>query len=154
MTLDTIDAKILNVLQENARVSISELSKRVHLSLSAVSERLKKLESSGIIDQYTTILNSASLDKQISSIMLVSLEDPSKIDEFLKFIDENDEILEAYHITGDADYSLKIITSSMQGLESIINKIKTVSAVRKTQTSVVLSTLKHKYSIPPIPTKE
>ena len=154
MTLDTIDAKILNVLQENARVSISELSKRVHLSLSAVSERLKKLESSGIIDQYTTILNSASLDKQISSIMLVSLEDPSKIDEFLKFIDENDEILEAYHITGDSDYSLKIITSSMQGLESIINKIKTVSAVRKTQTSVVLSTLKHKYSIPPIPTKE
>ena len=154
MTLDTIDAKILNVLQENARVSISELSKRVHLSLSAVSERLKKLESSGIIDQYTTILNSASLDRQISSIMLVSLEDPSKIDEFLKFIEENDEILEAYHITGDADYSLKIVTSSMQGLENIINKIKTVSAVRKTQTSVVLSTLKHKYSIPPIPTKE
>ena len=56
MTLDSIDAKILEVLQENARVSISELSKRINLSLSAVSERLKKLEQSGIIDwQYEIV---------------------------------------------------------------------------------------------------
>ena len=60
MALDTIDVKILEVLQENARVSISELSKQVNLSLSAVSERLKKLESSSIIEQYRKQLSSGS----------------------------------------------------------------------------------------------
>ena len=78
MALDTIDVKILEVLQENARVSISELSKQVNLSLSAVSERLKKLESSSIIEQYTTVLNSAAMEKDLSVIMMISMEDPSK----------------------------------------------------------------------------
>ena len=72
MALDTIDVKILEVLQENARVSISELSKQVNLSLSAVSERLKKLESSSIIEQYTTVLNSAAMEKDLSVIMMIS----------------------------------------------------------------------------------
>ena len=55
--MDIIDVKILEVLQDNARVSISELSKKVNLSLSAVSERLKKLENSNIIESYTAILD-------------------------------------------------------------------------------------------------
>ena len=56
--MDSIDTKILEALQENSRISISDLSKKVNLSLSAVSERLKKLEASNIIEKYTVILNS------------------------------------------------------------------------------------------------
>ena len=63
--MDIIDVKILEVLQANSRVSISELSKKVNLSLSAVSERLKKLESSNVIEKYTVILNSQALDKEV-----------------------------------------------------------------------------------------
>ncbi|MBR0114191.1 MAG: Lrp/AsnC family transcriptional regulator, partial [Firmicutes bacterium] len=79
--MDSIDVKILEVLQENARVSISELSKRVNLSLSAVSERLKKLEASGIILQYTTILNPEILNKHLTAIMMICLENPSQPEE-------------------------------------------------------------------------
>jgi Lrp/AsnC family leucine-responsive transcriptional regulator len=65
INLDTIDSKILEVLQENSRVSISDLSKQVNLSLSAVSERLKKLEASGIIEKYTVILDSKALGRSL-----------------------------------------------------------------------------------------
>ena len=74
MSLDSIDVKILEVLQSNARISVSELSKKVNLSLSAVSERLKKLENGGVIEAYTTIIKPASMEKELSVLMLVSLE--------------------------------------------------------------------------------
>ena len=61
--MDIIDVRILEVLQDNARVSISELSRRVNLSLSAVSERLKKLENSNIIESYTAILDAKRMGR-------------------------------------------------------------------------------------------
>ena len=91
--MDIIDVKILEVLQSNSRVSISELSKKVNLSLSAVSERLKKLESSNVIEKYTVILNSQALDKELSVIMNISLENPHQTSEFLNFVRTEDEIL-------------------------------------------------------------
>ena len=71
--MDSIDTKILEALQENSRISISDLSKKVNLSLSAVSERLKKLEASNIIEKYTVILNSHSLGQKLSVFMSISL---------------------------------------------------------------------------------
>ncbi|MBQ1475911.1 MAG: Lrp/AsnC family transcriptional regulator [Firmicutes bacterium] len=153
MALDTIDVKILEVLQENARVSISELSKQVNLSLSAVSERLKKLESSSIIEQYTTVLNSAAMEKDLSVIMMISMEDPSKTEEFDKLVHSLDEILECHYITGEYDYVLKITTKNTTTLEQLMNKIKSVESIKHTQTNVILSTLKNKHSVAPIATK-
>ena len=153
LNLDPIDVKILEVLQENARVSISELSKRVNLSLSAVSERLKKLEASGIILQYTTILNPEILNKQLSVIMMICLENPSKPEEFLKFVDDNPDILECDYIAGEYDYSIKVVTSNTVELEQIMNKIKGVSSIKRTQTNVVLRTQKQLHSISPVATK-
>jgi Lrp/AsnC family leucine-responsive transcriptional regulator len=102
MALDIIDVKILEVLQVNSRVSISELSKQVNLSLSAVSERLKKLENSGIIEQYTAILNAAAMEKELSVIMMISLETPDQTEEFNTFIEAADEVLECHYITGSS----------------------------------------------------
>ena len=112
MTLDAIDVKILEVLQQNARVSISELSKQVNLSLSAVSERLKKLETSGVIERYTTIINPASMEKELSVLMLLSMETSSHDKELLEFFDGADEVLECHRITGEYDYALKITTKN------------------------------------------
>ena len=69
--MDVIDVKILEVLQENSRVSISELSRKVNLSLSAVSERLKKLENSNIISKYTVILDPKLLGKDLSVMISI-----------------------------------------------------------------------------------
>ena len=153
MALDVIDVKILEVLQENARVSISELSKQVNLSLSAVSERLKKLESGNIIEQYTAVLNSSAMDKELSVIMMISMDDPSSLDEFTKLVSEQDEILECHYVTGEYDYILKITTKNTATLEQLMNRIKSIDNIKRTQTNVILSSLKNKHSVAPIATK-
>ena len=153
MALDTIDVRILEVLQDNARVSISELSKQVNLSLSAVSERLKKLENSNIIEQYTTVLNPAAMEKEQSAIMKISMEDPSDTPEFRRLVQELDEILECHYITGTYDYVLKITTKNMATLEALMNKIKSIKSIKHTETNVIFSTIKNKHSVVPIATK-
>ena len=151
--MDFIDVKILEVLQSNSRVSISELSKKVNLSLSAVSERLKKLESSNVIEKYTVILNSQALDKELSVIMNISLENPHQTSEFLNFVRTEDEILECHYVTGEYDYVLKITTRNTATLEHLMNRIKGISGIKRTQTNVVLSSVKHLYSVSPSPNK-
>ena len=151
--MDIIDVKILEVLQANSRVSISELSKTVNLSLSAVSERLKKLESSNVIEKYTVILNSQALDKELSVIMNISLENPHQTSEFLNFVRTEDEILECHYVTGEYDYVLKITTRNTATLENLMNRIKGISGIKRTQTNVVLSSVKHLYSVSPSPNK-
>ena len=155
MNLDTIDVKILEIMQQNARVSISDLSKQVNLSLSAVSERLKKLEASNIIEQYTTIIASSAMERELSVLMLVSLENTgvSQVKELQLFVENEDEILECHHITGEYDYALKIATKNTASLEKLMSAIKSITGVRHCQTNVILSTNKQRYSVTPIVSK-
>ncbi len=147
--MDAIDSKILEVLQENSRVSISDLSKQVNLSLSAVSERLKKLESSNIIDKFTVILDSKALGQELSVLMNISLENPRDTEEFLEIINNENEILECHYVTGEYDYILRITTRNTATLEALMNRIKAIPKIKRTQTNVILSTLKQKYSVSP-----
>lgn len=147
--MDIIDVRILELLQQNARISVSEISKNVNLSLSAVSERLKKLEASKVIKSYTIILNPEYLGKELSVIMNISLENPDHTMDFIEFIMAESEILECHYITGEYDYALKITTKNTQTLEHMMNRIKSVPGIKKTQTNVVLSTLKNLHSVRP-----
>ncbi len=147
--MDIIDVKILEVLQENARVSISELSRRVNLSLSAVSERLKKLEKSNIINKYTVVLDPKLLGKDLSVMISIGLESTSQAQAFIDFIKTEDEILECHYITGEYDYMLKVTTANTHTLEIIMNRIKSFSGIKRTQTNVILSTIKQLHSVVP-----
>ncbi len=147
--MDIIDVRILEVLQDNARVSISELSRRVNLSLSAVSERLKKLENSNIIESYTAILDAKRMGKDLSVVISIGLESTSDTKSFLEFVESEPEILECHYITGEYDYMLKVTTSSTHTLELIMNKIKSFSGIKRTQTNVILSTTKLMHSVKP-----
>jgi Transcriptional regulators len=147
--MDTIDSKILEVLQENSRVSISDLSKQVNLSLSAVSERLKKLEASNIIEKYTVILDSKALGQELTVLMNLSLENPRDTGEFFEMVGKEGEILECHYVTGEYDYILRITTKNTATLEALMNRIKAIPGIKRTQTNVVLSSLKHLYSVAP-----
>jgi Lrp/AsnC family leucine-responsive transcriptional regulator len=147
--MDLIDIKILEVLQDNARVSISELSKKVNLSLSAVSERLKKLENSKIISQYTVILDPKLMGKDLSVIISIGLDSTSDTQAFLDFVENEPEILECHYITGEYDYILKVTTKNTRTLEMIMNRIKSFNGIKRTQTTVILSTTKLRHSVSP-----
>lgn len=147
--MNEIDLNILSLLQSNSRMSISEISNKVNLSVSATSDRLKKLENSGAITDYATILNPESFGKTLMAIMFVSLENPNYTDVFSKFIHSDNEILECHYLTGNFDYALKIVTKNTSTLETLLNRIKRVTGIKKTETMVVLSTVKNQYSILP-----
>ena len=151
--MDSIDVKILEVLQENSRISISELSKKVNLSLSAVSERIKKLETSGIVEQYTTIIDAKAMNKSLSVLMMISIDNSDAEQKFFKLVQEDDEILECHHITGDYDWIIKIVTESTATLEALMTSIKSIHGVRSTQTIVFLSTVKTRHSVSPVANK-
>lgn len=145
--MDNIDIKIIKLLQSNSRITASEISGKINLSIPAVSDRLKKLDSSGVIERYTIILNAKKLNKSLTAIMWVSLDNPKFADRFVEFVKNEDEIIECHYLAGDFDYSLKITTENTETLEVILDKIKLVPGVMKTKTTVTLSTIKNSYSI-------
>lgn len=149
MAFDIIDARILEALQENARISISGLSKKINLSLSAISERLKKLENSGIINQYTAILNPKAMHRSLQAIMMVGVDGSGDMRELVKLVESSDEILECHFIAGTCDYILKIYTENTDTLAALVVKIKGIKGVKTTETNVFLNTIKNKYSVSP-----
>jgi len=147
--MDNLDIKILKLLQQNSRVTASEISSKINLSVPAVGDRLKKLDASGIIEKYTVILNAKKMNKHLMIIMFISLESPKFTDPFINIVQLDDEIVECHYLAGDYDYALKIITESTASLERLLNKIKNIPGVQKTKTNVSLSTIKNNYSIIP-----
>jgi len=152
MAIDIIDQKLLEVLQEDARVSISEISKKINLSLSAVSERLKKLEQSGVIKRYTAILDEKEMDKSLAAIVMIAVEN-SAINELAKIVNENNDIISCQRIMGEYDYILKLAAKDQASLQSLIDKIKALKGITKESSSLVLSDVKMNYSVPPLAKK-
>lgn len=146
--MDELDINILRLLKENAKIPASEISNQINLSVSAVGERLKKLEKSGVIKQYATILNPNMLKKDLTALMFISLERPQVSEQFLKYVQLENEIMDCYYLAGDYDYLIKIATENTSSLEKLLNRIKSISGIIKTNTTVVLKTEKESYSIP------
>ena len=140
--MDALDYQILACLKANSRENATNIGAKVNLSTSAVIERIKKLESSGIIEQYTTLIDQSSLGRDLMAFIYVSLEHPKHYENFVKHIKENDSVAECYYIAGDFDFILKVVTKTGNGLEGILNFIKSINGVSLTRTSVVLSTNK------------
>jgi Lrp/AsnC family leucine-responsive transcriptional regulator len=149
MLMDEIDVKILKCLRANSRENASIISEKVNMSVSAVIERIRKLESSGLVVRHTTIIDAAKAGKDVTAFISVSLEHPKYIERFNTFVRENREILESHYITGDFDFLLKVATDNTQTLERLLNSVKSVTGVQNTLTIVILSTIKSEHSIDP-----
>lgn len=147
--MDFIDYKILKCLKENARENATNIGAKINLSTSAVIERIKKLESSGLIEGYTTIINQSVLGREIMAFIYVSLEHPKHNENFICQIKTNSAISECHYIAGDFDFILKVVTQTGKTLEEVLNYIKAINGVSLTRTSVVLSTNKSEVCLLP-----
>ena len=147
--MDHIDSEILLLLQKNARISMSEISSYVNLSVSAVSEHLKKLEQSNLIEQYTTLLNPTAFSKSLS--VFITLESSSSMDtvSFGDYIQQERDITECHRIAGTCDYLLKVTTNDNTALEAIISRIKTFAGIDHLKVNIITSTPKFHPSISP-----
>lgn len=112
---DKKDLAILKLLQENARMTVREIAQQVHLSSTPVHERIKRLEESGIITQYATLVDASSVNKALMVICHVSLKVHGRKagGKFVKTIQQLPEVVECYSISGEFDFFLKVVCADM-----------------------------------------
>lgn len=127
-------------------MNATAIGEKVNLSTSALLERIKKLEASGVIMKYTAIIDNEKIGKGITVFISVSLEHPKYDESFRETIAQNEEIIECHYVTGDYDYMLKGITGSSQSLEKLINFVKSINGVSHTKTLVVMTTTKNEFT--------
>jgi len=147
--MDEIDIQILKQLVDNARVTASEISSSISLSVPAVNNRIKKLIESGVIEKFTIIINPEKIGKSLTALIFVNIELPMYINGVLDFIKNEKSILECFATAGDNDYCLKIMVNSILDLENLILRIKKVKGVIKTKTVITLYTHKSEKTIIP-----
>ncbi|MBN2878085.1 MAG: Lrp/AsnC family transcriptional regulator [Clostridia bacterium] len=147
--MDSIDIQIVNILQENSRTSIKQISEKVMLSAPSVKERINKMTASGLIREFTTVLEPAMMGKTLTAFMFLTLKRPDENQKFLDFINDEPEILACHYLTGDFDYMVQIVTSNSKRLEELLSKVKLTHEVARTRTVIALSTIKEKHSVTP-----
>lgn len=152
--MDTLDYQILNILKKNARKKASDISKEIHLSVSTVIERIRKLESSGIIESYTIITNEHKIGNDLTALMEISLTHPRFNDAFVEEVMAHPNIISCYYLTGEFDYMIKISCQSSEHLEKIHKWVKDRKGVRFTRTHFVLRNIKNIYTTLPAPPEE
>ena len=140
--LDQIDLKILSILQNNGRCHLAEIAKEVDLSSPAVMERVKKLETSGIIKGYQAVLDPKKVGKDVTAFVGVSVAHQKYIDGFAAFMMNQRDVLECHHVTGEESFILKVKTTNTESLEKILGEIRSLEGVTGTVTKVVLSSVK------------
>lgn len=149
-TLDEKDLQILRLLQENARITIREISEKVHLSTTPVHERVRRLEETGIIKQYVTILDPAKVKKGLMVICYVSLRQHSKNagGKFIKAIGELNEVIECLTISGEFDFMLKVVAENMDKYYDFhVNRLSQIENVGNVQSVFVMGIVKQTHRL-------
>lgn len=134
--MDETSWAILEALQENGRLSYSELGKKVGLSTPAVSERVRKLEEADIITGYRAVVDPHKLGREITAFVSIR-STPDNNQKLIRFIQRSPVVAEGHYITGQASYILKIIVANIKEMEAFIGEVSHFGA---TNTSVVMST--------------
>lgn len=144
-SLDTYDTRILAELQADARLTMAELGRRVHLSQPAVTERVRKLEAAGVIGGYRATVNLAALGYGIRALVRVGRCDYGRM---LRLIDALPEVVNAWNITGEDSWMFEIAVVDVAHLDRVVTQLSELS---ETSTSIILKTLReHRVMLPPV----
>jgi len=149
--LDAIDWKLLARLQDDARASNVELARTVHLSPSPCLNRVRRLEESGVIARYVTLLDPLAIGLTVSVFIQVRLDkqiEPA-LETFERAMLERPEVMECYLMTGDADYLLRVVVPDVQALEHfIVDFLSRVPGVGNIKSSFSLKQVKYQTGLP------
>ncbi len=149
--LDRTDARILEELQANARLTNVELASRVNLSPSPCLARVRNLESSGIIARHVTLLDPQHLGLNVNVFISISLDKQIRpdLEEFEKAILDLPQVMECYLMTGQSDYLLRVLVTDVQELERlIVDRLAKIPGIANIQSSVSLKMVKYQTALP------
>ncbi len=137
---DALDRQILELLLENCKQPLTAIGDEVGLSAPSVVERIHKLEEAGVITGYVALLDASLLGKDVGAFIGVSTDQPRTIGSLERQLCEVADVLECHHVTGAHTLIVKVKTRSTESLEEVIQAIRSLDGVTRTETSVVLST--------------
>ncbi len=146
MALDKTDKKLLELLQIDTKKTTKELSIKLNLSVTAVYERIKKLEREGIIEKYVALLNKSKINKNFIVFCHIKLQQHAKdfISKFEKEVTQLHEVLEVYHVSGDYDYILKVCLKDMDEYrEFLVTKLTTLHHIGSTHSTFMIGEVKN-----------
>ena len=149
--LDKIDLKILRILQENSKITNLDLSKKIGLSPAPTLERVKKLESASIIKSYHALVNAQTIGLSVKTLVLVSLawQKENALENFIAKVNEIDEIVECYIITGEADFLMQLVCHDIPSYEQLLFKtLSKIEEIERLKTLMTLSTVKDSKVLP------
>ncbi len=149
--LDKIDLAILQILQENSKITNLDLSKKIGLSPAPTLERVKKLEQSGIVQSYHALVDPQAIGLNVKTFVLVSLawQKENALNNFMEKIKAIKEITECYIITGEADFLIKIICKDIPTYEQLLFKtLSQIEEIERLKTLMTLSTVKDSKILP------
>lgn len=147
MKLDHTDIKILNILQSDGRITNAALAKQLNISPPATLERVKKLEKNGVIKNHVALVDPSTVGIGTHTFVEVTLSRHGKktVTEFIDSISNLDEVMECHHVTGDADFLLKIAVKDIPAYgDLVLQKLTNLPHIQNLKTMVVLSTFKDK----------
>jgi DNA-binding Lrp family transcriptional regulator len=150
IALDQKDLAILKLLQENARITIKEISDKMHLSTTPVHERIKRLEETGVIKQYATLVDHTRVKKGLMVICYVSLNLHNKNagSKFIRAIQEMNDVIECYNISGEFDFMLKVVAENMDAYYDFhVNKLSQVENMGRLQSVFVMGIIKQTHQL-------
>lgn len=151
MTLDHIDLRILNILQNDSNLSTKQLASKVNLSITPVFERVKKLERTGYIKKYVAILDAEKLEKGLMVFCSITLKEHTKAigNQFVNDIKALNEVVECYNISGDYDFLLKILVKNMKDYQNfVLNHLGELPNIGSAHSTFVMGEIKNSYLIP------
>lgn len=149
--LDKTDLKILHILQDNSKITNLDLSKKIGLSPAPTLERVKKLEQQFIIESYHAKVNQQSIGLNVKTFVQVSLawQKDNALNNFMAKVQEIDEIVECYIITGEADFLMKIVCKDIPTYEQLLFKtLSQIEEIERLKTLMTLSTIKDSSVLP------
>ena len=150
IVLDSKDLSILNLLQQNARMTVKEIASAIHLSTTPVHERIKRLESSGVIKQYAALLDHTKVNKSLIAICYVSLKEHNKAagTKFVKAILLIQEVMECFTISGEFDFMLKVMCEDMNAYHDFhLNKLSQIENMGRVQSIFVMGIVKQTHQL-------
>ena len=132
--IDQFDQKILSLLQQDARMSHAEIGRQVHLSQPAVSERIRRLESSGVIRGYRAEVDPKAFGYQTTAMIRISTQQGRP---YTQYVTQSPEIIDCYTVTGEDGCVMKVLATDVEHLQRLINQL---NAFGSTSTAIVLTT--------------
>ena len=139
--LDPIDARIIEILRTDGRISWRNLADRVHLAPSSVAERVRRLEERGVIVGYGAQIDPTQLGRSVRAVIDVSLVPGDQADAFEQRVVERDEVVLAAYDTGSADYTIVVECVGADGLDAFVRWVRADEAVARTESKLMLRSI-------------